>query len=238
MGAQYRTWSALLLSVTLACTTQPAFAAGNGDVDRPLGASLESLLEYARANPEFAAMRYEADAASERVYPAGAFADPLFRMELQNITNAGTDAPPSLNPSKVGSTLPFWGKRDLRRDVAAADAEQATARATVVWTELAARIKTVYARLYLVAQNEDLTREILGLLERLEAIAQVRYAGGLAAQQDVIRAQVERTSMRGELLTLEGEERGLRAAVNSLLARRADAPLVLPERLRAVPAPA
>lgn len=245
MGAQYRTWSALLLSVTLACTTQAAFAAGNGDVDRPLGASLESLLEYARTNPEFAAMRYEADAASERVYPAGAFADPLFRMELQNITNAGTDAPPSLNPSKVGSTkytvlqpLPFWGKRDLRRDVAAADAEQATARATVVWTELAARIKTVYARLYLVAQNEDLTREILGLLERLEAIAQVRYAGGLAAQQDVIRAQVERTSMRGELLTLEGEERGLRAALNSLLARRADAPLVLPERLRAVPPPA
>jgi outer membrane protein TolC len=231
--------------MVLAFAANAALATAAGIADRPLGANLESLLEYARDNPEFAAMRYEADAANQRIYPAGAFADPLFRMELQNITNAGSDAPPSLNPSKVGSTkytvlqpIPFWGKRDLKRDVATADADQATARATATWTELAARIKTVYARLFLVAQNELLTREILGLLERLEAIAQVRYAGGLAPQQDVIRAQVERTSMRGELLSLESEERGLRAALNSLLARRADAPLALPERLRSVPAPA
>lgn len=237
--------AALLACMMLAFAAHATFATAAGSADRPLGANLESLLEYARDNPEFAAMRYEADAANQRIYPAGAFSDPLFRMELQNITNAGTDAPPSLNPSKVGSTkytvvqpIPFWGKRDLKRDVATADAEQATARATATWTELAARIKTVYARLYLVAQNELLVREILGLLERLEAIAQVRYAGGLAPQQDVIRAQVERTSMRGELLSLESEERGLRAALNSLLARRADAPLALPERLRAVPAPA
>ncbi len=36
-------------------------------------------------------------------------------------------------------------------------------------------------------------------MTRLEKVAQVRYAGGLAAQQDVIRAQVEQTSMRNEL---------------------------------------
>ena len=33
----------------------------------PLGANVEGLLEYARGNPEFAAMRYEADAAAQRV---------------------------------------------------------------------------------------------------------------------------------------------------------------------------
>jgi outer membrane protein TolC len=190
-------------------------------------------------------MRYEADAAAERVYPAGAFADPMFRMELQNITNAGSDASPSLNPSKVGSTkytiwqpLPFFGKRELKRDVAAADAEQAQGRAAMTWSELAMRIKTVYARYFFVARNESLTREILELLDRLETIAQVRYASGLAPQQDVIRAQVERTAMRGELLMLESEEHGLRAALNGLLARRTAAPLAQPERLRPVPAPA
>ena len=245
IDAKHRTHSVLRTCVLLAFAANAAFAAAAGIADRPLGANLESLLDYARDNPELAAMRYEADAANQRIYPAGAFADPMFRMELQNITNAGTDAPPSLVPSKVGSTkytvwqpIPFWGKRDLKRDVATADAEQATARATLVWTDLAARIKIVYARRYLVAQNELLTREILGLLERLEAIAQVRYAGGLAPQQDVIRAQVERTAMRGELLSLESEAQGLRAALNGLLARRADAPLAVPEYLRAVPAPA
>jgi len=211
----------------------------------PLGANVEGLLEYARANPEYAAMRYEADAAAQRVYPAGALPDPMFRMELQNITNAGSDASPSLLPSKVGSTkytllqpIPFWGKRDLKREVAEADAEQAQSRVALTWSELAASVKTTYARYYAVVRNEQLTREILDLLVRLERIALVRYESGLTPQQDVIRAQVELTTMRGELLTQESEREGLQAALNSLLARNASAPLAAPELLRPVPPPA
>lgn len=211
----------------------------------PLGASVEGLLEFARANPEYAAMRTEADAATQRVYPAGAFPDPVFRMELQNITNAGSDASPSVLPSKVGSTkytlmqsLPFWGKRDLRRDAAVADAEQAQGRAETTWAELAAGIKTAYARYYATVRTEELTREILDLLVRLERIAQVRYANGLAPQQDVIRAQVELTTMRSDLVVLESDREGVRATLNALLARKATAALAIPERLRPVPPPA
>jgi len=219
---------------------------GNGRADDVrLGANVEGLIEYARGNPEYAAMRYEADAAGDRVYPAGAFPDPLFRMELQNITNAGSTAQPSLLPNKVGSTkytllqpLPFWGKRDLKREVAEADAEQAQGRAATTWSDLAASIKTTYARYYLVVRNEELTREVLDLLSRLERIALVRYESGLAPQQDVIRAQVELTTMRGELLMQEGERTGLESSLNSLLARKASARLAPPERLRAVPPPA
>lgn len=229
--------------VVLAACLVASGAAGAGEGG--LGATVESLLDYARANPEYAAMRYEADAAAQRVYPAGAFPDPLFRMELQNITNAGSDASPSLLPSKVGSTkytlvqpIPFWGKRDLKRDVAEADAEQAQGRVATTWSELAASVKTAYARYYLVVHNEQLTREILDLLARLERIALVRYESGLAPQQDVIRAQVERTTMEGELLVQEGERAGVQAMLNSLLARKAAAPFAPPERLRPVPPPA
>lgn len=212
--------------------------------ERPLGGDVESLLEYARANPEYAAMRYESDAAAQRVYPAGAFPDPMLRIELQNITNAGSDAPPSLLPNKVGATkytllqpIPFWGKRDLKREIAEADAEQARGRAAMTWSELAASVKTTYARYYLVVHNEQLTREILDLLTRLERVALVRYESGLAPQQDVIRAQVELTTMRGELLMLESEREGVEATLNGLLARKPSAPFVAPERLRRIPAP-
>jgi len=225
----------------LAGVALPGLAAAD---DLPLGASVEGLLEYARANPEVAAMRYEADAAAQRVYPAGAFPDPLFRMELQNITNAGSDAQPSIWPSKVGSTkytllqpIPFWGKRDLKRGVAQADAEQAQGRMATTWSEIAASVKTAYARYYLAVRNEQLTREILDLLVRLERVALVRYESGLAPQQDVIRAQVEITTMRGDLLLLESERSGLEAVLNSLLARRSAAPLAAPERLRPIPPP-
>jgi cobalt-zinc-cadmium efflux system outer membrane protein len=209
-----------------------------------LGETVQSLLDHARAqSPDLAAMRAEADAAAQRVQPAGALPDPVLRVELMNVNNYGSDAGFNLLPSKVGETkytlmqtLPAWGKRDLRRDVANADVQQAAARTAGAWTELATKIKTSYARYYLAAGNERLTREILDLMARVEQIAQARYAGGLVAQQDAIRAQIEQTTMRSELIMQESEKRQVRSRLNSLLAREATAPLAEPLALRPLPA--
>lgn len=226
------------LASTLAGGTAPA---------AELGSDVNALLEYARnGNPEYSAMRLEADAASERVYPAGALPDPVLRAELQNITNynraTGNSSGVNLLPSRVGSTkytfmqsLPFWGKRDLKRDAAQAEADAAQGRAGASWDELAARIKAAFSQYYYVANNERLAREVLELTERLEKTAQVRYASGLTPQQDAIRAQVEQTGMRAELIALEGEKRQLQARLNGLLARPAMAALAEPVQLRPLP---
>jgi cobalt-zinc-cadmium efflux system outer membrane protein len=210
-----------------------------------LGENLEGLLDQARAqNPELALMRAEAEAAAHRVQPAGALPDPVLRVELMNVNNYGNDAGFNLLPSRVGETkytlmqtLPAWGKLGLRRDIANADVQQAQARTGAAWTELAMRIKTAYARYYLAAGNERLTREVLDLMKRVEQIAQARYAGGLVVQQDAIRAQIEQTTMRSELIMLESDKRQQRARLNALLARDAGAPLAEPVSLPPLPAP-
>jgi outer membrane protein TolC len=231
----------LLLAAALASGVATA-----GAQTAALGSNVQGLLEHARAqNPELASMRLEADAAAQRVLPAGALPDPMLRIELENFNNYGNDASPSLLPARVGGTkytvlqpLPGWGKRALRKEAAAADAAQAEARTNAVWTELAMRIKTAYAQYYLVAGNERLTREVLDLMSRLEQIAQARYAGGLAQQQDAVRAQLEQTAMRSELIMLDKEKRQLRARLNALLARDGAAPLAEPGALRPLPAAA
>ena len=189
-------------------------------------------------------MRYEADAAIERVVPAGALPDPRFRMELQDITKFG-EQNATLNPSRVGSTkytvlqeIPWYGKRDLKREIAELEAEGAQGRVRGTWTEITAKLKIAHAQLYILHRNEQLTREILDLMVRLEKIAQIRYAGGLAMQQDAIRAQVEQTGMRNDLIMLENEGNMLRARINALLARPSSARLANPEVLRPIPAPA
>ncbi|MCK6405780.1 MAG: TolC family protein [Rhodocyclaceae bacterium] len=210
-----------------------------------IGHSAESLLEYAMSrNPEYAAMQAEADASSERITPAGALPDPKLRMELRDITRMG-EQNASLSPSRVGSTqytlmqdIPWFGKRDLKREIAELEADGAKGRALGTWADVAGRIKVIHSQLYFLNGSERLTREILDLMLRLEKIAQVRYAGGLAAQQDVIRAQVEQTNMRNELITLETERRQLQARINALLARPANAPLAAPTLLRSLPPPA
>ncbi|MFA6442800.1 MAG: TolC family protein [Sterolibacterium sp.] len=211
-----------------------------------LGRTVETLLQYAKErNPEYASMRLEAEAAGERIYPAGALPDPVLRTELQNITNFGSDARPNLLPSRIGGTkytlmqsLPFWGKRDLKREAAEAEADAAQGKASVIWTEQAARIKTAYAQYFAVARLIRLNKEVIDLIDRIEGITQVRYASGLTPQQDAIRVQVERTSMQNELIQMETEHHHARTRLNALLARPAQSTFAEPERLRPIPAPA
>jgi len=208
------------------------------------GNSVESLLEFVRErNPEYASMRHEAEAAGERAASAGALPDPKLRIELQDITQMGEQSP-TLSPSRVGRTryqimqdVPWFGKRDLQREIAGLEAEGAKGKASGTWSELAARIKSGYAQFYYVNESERLTKEILDLMTRLERVSQSRYAGGLAAQSDAIRAQVEQTSMKSELVALENEKRMIQSRLNMLMARPANAPLAEPQRLRPLPAP-
>ncbi len=147
------------------------------------------------------------------------------------MNGAATDTSPSLLPARVGETkynlvqaFPFWGKRDLKREVAEAVAEQANSAVTKTWNELAARLKTTYAQYYYTTGNLALTGELLDLMTHLEEVARSRYAGGLALQQDVIRAQIDQTGMRGELIGLNNDKRQQQSRINALLARKLQSP--------------
>ncbi len=212
-----------------------ACLAGTPALAQPLGATIESLLAYARQhNPEFALMLREAEAAGARVAPAGSLPDPTFSIELRDIRRDG-EISPTLSPSRVGSTkytlrqmLPWPGKRDLARAAAEASAEQSNQAARAAWNELAMKLKVAQARRWELAQRREIVGEIDALLAQLEAITRSRYAGGLAAQADAVRALSERTMLRGELIALAAQSRTVDAQVNALLARAPDAPLAPP----------
>lgn len=208
------------------------------------GADVESLLAVARErNPEFASARRDADAASERVGPAGALPAPRLRAELLDVTKGDTQSP-TLLPSRAGGArytlmqdIPWMGKRDLKRGAAQSEAESVKSRADAAWNEIAFKIKSAYARLFYLSQAESLTRESIDLSSRLEQVAQSRYAGGLAAQQDAIRAQVEKTNLRAELIGWDAEMRQQRVRMNALLGRPSSAELEPPKTIRATPSP-
>lgn len=212
----------------------------------PLGADVQGLLSYAREhNPQWAASRHEVDAAAQRAQSAAALPDPVLRAELMDITNQGTNKSTSLWPSQVGSTrytlmqsVPWYGKRDLKREAAEAGAEQARGQSAATWAELAAQIKSAYAQYYYVAGSRKITGDLFDLVTQMEKVAQARYANGLAAQQDVVRAQVEQTAIKTGLVALDNSKRQIEARLNALLSRPATLPLAAPQRLRSIPATA
>ena len=230
---------AALLSVAVASVhAQPA--------GQLIGGEVESLLEFARSrHPEFAALRAEAAAAAERIEPAGALPDPMFRTELRDITNEGKDASTNLLPPRIGSTryifsqsVPWFGKRDLRRDVAGAGADEAQARARAGWIDLATRIKLAYAQHHVQLVSLRYAQENLDLMRRVAEISRSRYASGFGSQQDALRAQSEIIAMETDIVMLEGESKQTAARIRALLGRPDNLTLRPPEKLRSLPPPA
>ncbi len=212
----------LAAAFAVASGLPPAVAAAN---EMHIGGSVDSLLAYAREHhPEFAAARFEADAAADRVEPAGALPDPRFRVDLRDFTNEMSGGNANLLPARVGSTkyaltqtLPWFGKRDLRREAAAAGADEAGGRVRATWVDLALRIKQTYAMHYVRLHTQRLLRENADLLQRLGDIAQTRYANGLAPQQDVIYAQAERAKLQSDHAMAEGESTQAAVRMRTLL---------------------
>lgn len=198
------------------------------------GGSVEALLDLARQqSPELVMLRLEADAARERAAAAGALPDPMARIEWRDVNN---DMAGRSTKYTLIQPLPWWGKRDLKREAAEAEADAATAGSEAGWLELAGRIKTAYATDHALAQQLALSREVAELIDRLEAISRNRYAHGLVPQQDAIRARVERTALQAEIVQVENERHHAQVRINGLLARPAHASLAEPQAARALPA--
>ncbi|MDR1912236.1 MAG: TolC family protein [Helicobacteraceae bacterium] len=207
-----------------------------------LGSSLEELLAYARErNPRFEAIEGETSAAFNRVGSAGALDDPRFRVEFRDMTKMG-DQSPTLSPSRVGSVryllmqdIPWYGKRDLKREVAASLARSIEQGAKGEQNAIEADIKTTYAELFYLEENIRLTREIEAILAQTEAIAQKRYALGISPQKESIDAAIERSELQNDLIALETKRVQLKAKMNALLGRDLFAPLLSPESIAPLP---
>jgi outer membrane protein TolC len=202
------------------------------------GANVEELLELGRhLNPGLAAAGLEAQAAQARIGTAGRFPDPMFKTELfdvQAARNALPQAPGRVKYS-VEQTVPLWGKLDLQRKVAVAEAGVAAEQRRTVETELAARIKTVFVGYYGTLEAIRIDRDLLDTVAAIALVAQSRYAQGQGTQQDAVSAEVERGRLQADLARLEGERRNWIAQMNALLNRPAGAPLAVPQVLRPIP---
>ncbi len=207
------------------------------------GRSVDELLAYARQNnPELRMSAMEAQAAQSRVASASALPDPRFQIEMMDVNNAGSNGSTSLVPGEVGTTryaliqpLPFWGKRGLRGEVAAAQASQSATAHDALALDIEMNIKSAYARYYQAVGQLRILDETLGLLDAIERQALSRYGVGLVPQQDVLRAQSELTALKLERLEAERRRRDAVARINALLPRPADAPLAEPVSLPAAP---
>jgi len=129
--------------------------------------------------------------------------------------------------------LPFPGKRGLRANVAEHEIQISGAENKVVQWEVLTRLKLAYFQLAssqrviaILEKNQQTTDQIVGAAEAL-------YRVGKGAQEDVLRAQLQRTKLLNEISTEHGENAKAQAALKALLNRPIGSPDVIAEPLRA-----
>lgn len=204
-------------------------------------AEAEALVAEALANnPELAAARQEAAAARARVAPAGALPDPMLSL---GYVNDGTSISIGTQPMSrlelvAQQAFPFPGKLGLAERVAKADADRSATGPERVALALEADVRRAYASLLEAREDLRLVDEQIEAWRGIEEVIRVRYSAGLGSQQDVLRAQSEKTRLLQQRRRDEAAERGALVALRQFLYRPLDAPIPTTRRLVPGVAPA
>ncbi|MDQ6701304.1 MAG: TolC family protein [Acidobacteriota bacterium] len=117
----------------------------------------------------------------------------------------------------VSQDLPYPGKLALASEESQreADSEHENYRSTVL--AVASRLKVAYFEWLGVNKATELTRKNRDLLSRFEEIARARYAVGKGLQQDVLKAQLELSTIERQLEMLREKSARAEAEIASLL---------------------
>jgi len=183
---------------------------------------LGSLLERARrANPELTALREAASSMEAAASAEGRLDDPTLKIELEDLS-AGRplEAGPGnamMTRYTVSQMFPFPGKLSLRERIAAKEAESGRAAVGSTELEIAAMVKEAYYEYAFLDESIRITREIKELLSTASEIAATLYSTGQAAQQDVIKLNVEQAILTDEIITLEEKRQLAAASIKSLV---------------------
>lgn len=230
-------------TVALALMASVAFAADNQNAP-PQAApptalaetvALDDLVREAEAkNPAVQSASRRVQAMRHRIPQAKSLADPKLTVGwMGNATpfDVQEGDPSSYRGISAMQELPFPGKLRLRGQIADREAEavwweyEATRRGVV------AEVKAAFYEYFFYQKAIELTQKDRDLLQKLTKIAQARYEVGKGIQQDVLRAQVELSTLLQRLTVLEQQSKTAQARLNTLLLRDPEAPLGPPAAL-------
>ena len=184
-----------------------------------------------RRNPSLGAERAALTEAAQRIKTAGRLADPMLSVgvapgTIGNAVGAREDV-------EVSQAFPWWGTLDAETAVARLKAEAASEDVHSLALKLSALTEGAYSQWWYLHAALEVNRHHQALYAELREVAKARFAAGLAPEQDVLQADVERTMLRQQALALRRQQLAVQAAIDALLNLPGDAALPAPGPLPA-----
>ena len=193
---------------------------------------LQDLIQEAlKKSPEVLAFEARAKAASHRIPQAGSLPDPMFMFGYQNegweryTYGKSPDAQWMFSASQM---FPFPGKRSLKEEMAAQDAQGVSVLHESARLKTIEKIRELYYDLFLAYKTIDLIKERTALFSRIEDAALARYSSGLGMQQEVLMAQTEKYMLLEKEEMQKQKVQSFEAMLNATVGREVNSPLGRP----------
>jgi len=167
----------------------------------PLSALLD---EATRNNPDILAARRGWQAATQ--VPSQVSTPPDPQVTIQHVSVGSPRPFAGFSNSDfayigfgISQDLPYPGKLKLKGEAAQQDAAVGRERLEAVRRSVLQQVKDAYFQIAYVQQTLEVLDRNGKLLEQIEKIADARYRVGEGSQQDVLKAQLERTKLLREV---------------------------------------
>ncbi len=137
----------------------------------------------------------------------------------------------------ISQDIPYPGKRQLRAHIAEHEADSMEAQTDSVRRTVVGNLKMVYFRLAYIQQTLGVLQRSDTLLTQVQESTEARYRVGQGNQQDVLKAQLQRTKILQEIAHHHQEEGLLEAQIKEILGRAQESADIVAETLtlRALP---
>ena len=190
----------------------------------PLAENLPALIETAlNNNPELKSSQARWQMFASKAKQASNLEDPMFMFKLQNMLVREpfvfNKDPQSARVIGITQQLQFWGKRAIRQEVANLEA------ASYKWVieerklELTRMVKETYYQIWAVDKSMEIVEKNLRILADFVIIAESKYSVGQGVQQDIYKANLEKSKMLDMQINLKQQRKSLEANLNYLLYR-------------------
>jgi len=200
--------------------------------------TLSQLLAEADANnPSLLAAKSQIDVSSAKVDQVSSLPDPVLSIALSNypIDNLSTDVTPMTgNEFRLAQMFPFPGKLDAKGKIAAQKSRWFASAYEDARLQIRRQVEDAWYRFLFQRRAIELTQHNLEILANFIKLTETRYEVGKGLQQNVLKAQLQRSKQLDMLLGLRQQEEATLAELNSLAGRGTDRPLEIDEQLTEV----
>lgn len=183
---------------------------------------LQSLIDEAMTNnPEIQKFDFQYQIANEKVNEANSLPNTEFNAGVMAIAPE-MDMPMERFRVSVMQMMPWFGTITARENYASSMADAQYVEVTIAKRKLALSVSQFYYLLYEIRAKQIILDKNIALLDSYERLALNSLEVGKASAVDVLRLQIRQNELKQEIDVLIQQNKGIQAAMNSLMNRGYD----------------